>query len=465
MSVTRASVSTALRAFVRSLDLDAYVVGGAVRDELLGIPHADEDFLVPGVDHAGLRAALAPHGRVEDMEVHGQLVGVRLHPHDREVRSLAPSGIEVTPPRAERSSGPGHRDFEIQSGPEITIADDMARRDFTINAIARRLSDGQLVDPFGGVADLERRELRTVSTESFLEDPLRILRGLRFVSQLGFELASETLAQMQREAPGLAHISAERIGGGLAADGMGELSKLLLGREPARALRVGRDAGVLVLILPDFAAAIGYTLGTPRQPLPLDEHLFRVVQNAADADACLEVRLAALLHDLGKPIAGATGETHADAGARIARATLSRLRYPTHVRRDVASIVAGHAYALDPWRDETEAAVAARRFLAHHGGRLADRLVVHKRADLAAKVVAAWEPSALARLDAELVVALTQPHQLRDLAVDGSDLIALGLSAGPRLGQVLHQLLESVVEDPSLNDRDRLLAIAGSELA
>ena len=147
-------MSTEIRRFVRSLEIDAYVVGGAVRDELLGLEHADEDFLVPGLDHFGLRAALEPHGRVEDMEVHGQLVGIRFHPDDRTVRALAPSGIELTPPRRERSTGPGHRDFEIVADPTVSIADDMARRDFTVNAMARRLETGELVDPFGGRDDL-----------------------------------------------------------------------------------------------------------------------------------------------------------------------------------------------------------------------------------------------------------------------------------------------------------------------
>ena len=120
--------------------------------------------------------------------MHGQLVGVRFHPRDREIRALVPAGIELTPPRAERSTGPGHRDFAIVADPTIAIEDDMARRDFTVNAIARRLETGELVDPFDGVGDLERRELRTVSPDSFREDPLRILRGLRLVSQLGFTL-------------------------------------------------------------------------------------------------------------------------------------------------------------------------------------------------------------------------------------------------------------------------------------
>ena len=264
---------TTVRDYIRSLGLDAYVVGGAVRDELLGIPHKDEDFLVPGVDQAGLRAVLAPHGRTEDMEVHGQLVGVRFHPRDPAIRDLSPTGIELTPPRAERSTGPGHRDFAIVADPSIPLEEDMGRRDFTVNAMARRLETGELIDPFGGVRDIARRELRTVSPTSFREDPLRLLRGLRLVSQLGFELAGTTFAQMRAEASGLEHVSGERIGGGIAADGMGELSRLLLGKEPARALRLARDAGVLVAFVPEYAAAIGYGLDSDRQPVPLDEHI------------------------------------------------------------------------------------------------------------------------------------------------------------------------------------------------
>ena len=158
----------------------------------------DEDFLVPGVDQAGLRALLEPHGRVEDMEVHGQLVGVRLHPDDREIRALAPAGIDLTPPRAERSTGPGHRDFAIVSDASIALEEDMARRDFTINAMALRLADGSLSIPSAASDDLERRQLRTVGPTSFADDPLRLVRALRFVSQLDFDLAPETLAQMQR---------------------------------------------------------------------------------------------------------------------------------------------------------------------------------------------------------------------------------------------------------------------------
>ena len=455
---------TEIRRFIRSLGLDAYVVGGAVRDELLGIPHTDEDFLVPGVDQPGLHALLEPHGRVEDLEVHGQLVGVRLYPRDRAVRALQPAGIELTPPRAERSTGPGHRDFAIVSDPSIGVEEDMARRDFTINAIARRLSTGELVDPFGGVGDLGRRELRTVTEWSFREDPLRILRGLRLVSQLGFTLSGETLARMRLEADGLQHVSAERIGGGVAADGMGELSKLLLGSRPAVALRLARDTGVLTRILPEVEPAIGYDLHTERQPLPLDEHVFAVVQAAADAAAPLAVRLAALLHDLGKPAADTDGGSHAKAGAALAGRVLRRLRYPTAMRRHVVALVAGHAFWLDPWLEGDDRR-ATRRFLASHGDGLARELVTLKRADLAAKNVDPRELQALDRLETGLEEEQSMPHRLGDLAVGGADLIAAGFAEGPELGRVLHVLLDEVVDEPSRNTREALLARALEERA
>src|SRR3954471_10828243 len=287
--------------YVRSLDLDAYLVGGAVRDELLGIDSKDADFLVPGLDTDGLQRALAPHGRFEALVVAERLVGVRLHPSDRTIRKLAPAGIEFAPPRKEVSTGPGRHDFEIVADPTLSVEADMRRRDFTVNAIARRLSTGEIVDPLHGREDVARRVLRTVSPSSFAEDPLRLVRALRFVSQLGFDLDDATLRQMRGEAKAVRLVSGERVGGGIAADGMGELSKLLLGREPARALRLARDTGVLVALLPEFERAIGFDQESRYHALTVDEHTFSVVQAAADRGFSLAVRLAALFDDLGKP--------------------------------------------------------------------------------------------------------------------------------------------------------------------
>src|SRR5437868_15436633 len=156
-----------LETYVDSLGLDAYLVGGAVRDELLGHESKDADFLVPGLDTEGLKQALAPHGKVEDLIVAGRLVGARLYPRDKVIRRLAPAGIEFAPPRKEVSTGPGRHDFEIVADPALSVEDDMRRRDFTVNAVARRLATGEIVDPVGGRKDLEEGVLRTVSRTSF----------------------------------------------------------------------------------------------------------------------------------------------------------------------------------------------------------------------------------------------------------------------------------------------------------
>jgi tRNA nucleotidyltransferase (CCA-adding enzyme) len=450
-------VDRTIEDFVRGLHLDAYLVGGAVRDELLGRESKDADFVVPGVDYEGLHAALEPHGRVEELEVAGRRVGARLHPRDRKLRVLAPAGIEFAPPRAERSTGPGRHDFEIVANPELSIEDDMGRRDFTVNAMARRLETGEMVDPFGGAADLKNGVLRTVRAGSFAEDPLRLVRGLRLVSQLGLEPDAETLRQMRAEASSVALVSGERVGGGLGADGMGELSKLLLGSEPAQALRLARDTGVLVALLPEFEEAIGFDQASERQNLPLDEHIFAVVQATADAGAPLAVRLAALFHDLGK--ASANG-THPERGARLADAAMRRLRYPTSLRTHVTRLVGAHAFPLDHV-DE----LFARRMLRAHGDELAFDLVAHKEADLRGKKISEEDLAAAARLRALLEQERSQPHRLTDLAVDGSDLIELGFAEGPVLGRTLESLLDAVVEEPALNTRDQLLELAREQLA
>jgi tRNA nucleotidyltransferase (CCA-adding enzyme) len=454
--------------YVRGLGLDAYLVGGAVRDELLGHESKDADFLVPGVDAEGLRARLAPHGWVDDLVVAGRLVGMRLHPRDLDVRQLVPAGIEFAPPRRERSTGPGRHDFEIVVDPDASVEDDLGRRDFTVNAMARHLDDGTLVDPFGGEPDLRAGVLRTVSEHSFAEDPLRLVRGLRFVSQLGLEPDAVTLQQMHDEAASVKLVSGERVGGGLAADGMGELSKLLLGREPARALRLARDTGVLVALLPEFEPAIGFDQESRYHSLTVDEHTFVVVQAAADAGRPLAVRLAALFHDLGKPVVAWRGgdgrlhfyaregeRSHEEIGAELAGRALRRLRYPNDLRSRVVRIVRCHM--LDIGKGD---ALRARRLLARHGEELAFDLVDHKEADLRGKPNPDAELEALARFRAVLEAERSSPHRLSDLAVDGRDLIELGYEPGPALGRTLDRLLRDVVGDPSLNRREWLLARA-----
>jgi len=452
--------------YVNSLDLDAYVVGGAVRDELLGVDSKDADFLVPGVDTEALKRRLAPHGRVEDLVVAGRLVGVRLLPGDKAVRSLVRAGIELAPPRKEVSTGPGRHDFEIVADASLSVEDDMRRRDFTVNAMAKRLATGELVDPLGGRADLERGVLRTVSPMSFAEDPLRLVRALRFVSQLGFDPDESTLQQMREEASSVQLVSGERIGGGLAADGLGELSKLLLGAQPAKALRLARDTGVLVQMLPEFERAIGFEQESRYHDLTVDEHTFAVVQAAADRGFALPVRLAALFHDLGKPHVawrgtdgrlhyyakpGYSDRSHEQVGAELAGQALRRLRYPNALRDRVCRIVRHHMFQVGKGDD-----LRARRFLSRYGDELALQLVDHKEADYEGKP-GADEVEKVQRFRKTVQRERKQPHRLADLAIDGTDLLEAGFTPGPDLGHVLQELLRDVVDDPSRNTRDELL--------
>jgi putative nucleotidyltransferase with HDIG domain len=418
---------------------------------------------------------------VEELVVAGRLVGVRLYPREKTIRRLAPSGIEFAPPRKEVSTGPGRHDFEIVADPALPVEDDMRRRDFTVNAMARRLATGEIVDPLGGRADLERRVLRTVSPTSFAEDPLRIVRALRFVSQLAFEPDTTTLQQMRDEAASVKLVSGERVGGGIAADGQGELSKLLLGREPAKALRLARDTGVLVELLPEFERAIGFDQESRYHALTVDEHTFAVVQAAADRGYSLAVRLAALFHDLGKPHVAWRGtdgrlhyyakhgyaeRSHEQVGCELARSALNRLRYPNALRADVIRIVRYHMFQLG----RGDEPVRARRFLAKHGDRLAFQLLDHKEADFLGKPDEAAEPPTedlerVQRFRHQLERERSNPHRLADLAVNGSDLIELGYRPGPALGRALHDLLHEVVDDPTRNTKDALLERARAKLS
>jgi tRNA nucleotidyltransferase (CCA-adding enzyme) len=466
----------AVEDYVRTLGLDAYLVGGAVRDELLGLQSKDADFLVAGVDLPTLRKALEAHGRVEELVVAGKSVGLRLFPRDRDIREHVRAGIEFAPPRRERSTGPGRHDFEIVVDPSASVEDDLARRDFTINAMARHLDHGELVDPFGGRDDLGRRVLRTVSPVSFAEDPLRLVRGLRFVSQLGLTPDDETIRQMREESHSVALVSGERIGGGLGADGMGELSRLLLGAEPRRALELARDTGVLPELLPEFARSVGFDQESRYHDLNVDDHIFAVVQATADAGDPLRVRLAALFHDVGKPDVAWRGtdrrlhfygrhgrRDHAEVSAQLAGTALRRLRYPNELRDAVVKIVRFHM--LDIGRAD---ALRARRLLRRHGDRLAIDLLAHKEADLIGKGEDgprdAEELERLRRFRRLVESERRNPHRLSDLAVDGTDLIELGYRPGPALGQTLAELLDEVVDDPALNRRETLLERAGARL-
>ena len=300
--------------------MQAYVVGGAVRDEMLGLPVQDRDWVVVGAaPEQMVQAGFRPVGK--DFPVF-------LHAETQEEYALA---------RTERKTAPGYHGFVFHTDPSVKLEDDLIRRDLTINAMARA-EDGSIVDPYGGRQDLQNRIFRHVS-EAFVEDPVRILRLARFAARFPeFRVADSTLALMRRmvEEGEVDALVPERV--------WQELSRGLMEQKPSRMFAVLRDCGALARILPELDAL----WGVPQPPLHHPEvdtgvHMMLVIDYAAERGFDLPVRFAALMHDLGK---GATPEEHwpkhhghEGMGPRLITELAKRLRVPTDCR-DLAVMTA-----------------------------------------------------------------------------------------------------------------------------
>jgi tRNA nucleotidyltransferase (CCA-adding enzyme) len=300
--------------------MQAYVVGGAVRDEMLGLPVQDRDWVVVGATPEQMvQAGFRPVGK--DFPVF-------LHPETQEEYALA---------RTERKTAPGYHGFVFHTDPSVKLEDDLIRRDLTVNAMARA-EDGTIVDPYGGQQDLRDRIFRHVS-EAFVEDPVRILRLARFAARFpSFRVADSTLALMRRmvEEGEVDALVPERV--------WQELSRGLMEQKPSRMFAVLRDCGALSRILPELDAL----WGVPQPPLHHPEvdtgvHMMLVIDYAAERGFDLPVRFAALMHDLGK---GATPEEHwpkhhghEGMGPRLITELSKRLRVPTDCR-DLAVMTA-----------------------------------------------------------------------------------------------------------------------------
>jgi tRNA nucleotidyltransferase (CCA-adding enzyme) len=304
---------------------DAFLVGGAVRDALLGFPSKDEDVLVTGIEWSLLEAALQDVGRVDAV---GASFGVLKVARDGLV-------IDVALPRTEQSTGIGHRDFTVTYDPNLPLEADLARRDFTVNAMARRISDDVLIDPFNGAQDLGRHVLRAVGNprERFTEDPLRMLRAARFVAKLDFTLEPETFAALKLEADRIRTVSPERI--------QNELWGMLAAPHATgvlRALGMLRDTGLLAKIIPELEPSFGFDQQNPHHHLLLDGHVFEAIRYAVEHAAPTVTRLALLLHDVSKPETQSFDSTgmahyyrHEDIGATRARTILERLKFSNDI--------------------------------------------------------------------------------------------------------------------------------------
>ena len=300
--------------------MQIYMVGGAVRDELLGLPVQDRDYVVVGATPDALRArGFKPVGR--DFPVF-------LHPETREEYALA---------RTERKSGHGYTGFVFHAAPEVRLEDDLARRDLTINAIAKS-ADGTLIDPFGGIADLEARVLRHVGP-AFVEDPVRILRLARFAARFAdFSIAPETVGLMRRmvDEGEVDHLVAERI--------WQEVSRGLLEKRPSRMFTVLRECGALARLIPELDRLFGVPQRADYHPeIDTGIHVMMALDCAARHGYDLPVRFAVLLHDLGKGTTPASDlprhPGHEARSVKLVEDVCARWRVPTGCR-DLARLVA-----------------------------------------------------------------------------------------------------------------------------
>lgn len=425
---------------IQAAGFEAYVVGGCVRDSILGRQPQDWDIttsakpeqvkaLFPRTIDTGLQ-----HGTVTVMQ-------------DRE-------GFEVTTYRIDGEYEDSRHPKEVVFTPNLE--EDLKRRDFTINAMAYNEEKG-LVDIFGGMEDIRLGRIRCVgrAEERFGEDALRMLRAIRFSAQLGYEIDEETKQGIRRLAPTLKNISAERI--------QTELVKMLVSPHPDY-LRTAYDMGVTKVFFPEFDRAMETEQHHPHHMYSVGEH---ILHSLAYVPADKVLRLTMLLHDIGKPDTLTIDEqgithfyNHESLSAEMAKGILRRLKFDNDTINMVYKLVMYHDYgnSVEPTLQ------TVRRAMNKIGEDAFPALFQVKYADMMAQSDYLRDEK-LKRLEywKRLYTEICEKEQcvsLKTLAVTGSDLIAAGMKPGKELGEVLQKLLQLVLDDPSCNTKDKLLAEA-----
>ena len=422
-----------------------YLVGGTVREMLRGGGggSVDEDYLAAGIEYDDLVSRLERFGSVNLV---GKSFGV--------IKFTPPSQrtVDVSLPRTEFSTGIAHRDFSVRFDPRLPVEKDLERRDFTVNSMALHLGTRMLVDPLGGRVDLEKRLLKVNRRDSFLEDPLRILRGVQLMARLDFAVEEETRADMRNNAALLESVSAERV--------RDELNKLLeLADEPSRGFIFMHEEGILSFVLPELET----TFGEEQNEFHPDDVFMHSLKSCDRARPVLHLRWSALLHDIGKKemkqvVDGRTVfYRHEEASARDADAILERLRCPRELRKKVVSLVVHHMFNItDDWSD-----AAVRRFIVRAGRENLEDLLALREADgLSRGDDAVIAQNASIRVRFDRVLASEAAFKIKDLAIGGADVMnALGIGEGPEVGKILRKLFEAVLENPEDNTRERLLSL------
>ena len=423
---------------LREAGFEAYLVGGCVRDLLIGREPKDWDITTNA--HPEQIQAVFPDSFYEND--YGT-VGVKTGSEDERLAI-----VEVTPYRRESGYTDRRRPDMVEFG--ASLLEDLARRDFTVNAIALDESKDELVDPYKSQKDIKDKILRAVGnpTERFNEDALRMLRAVRLVAELGFGIDNETAAAIQANSHHLKHVSRERV--------RDEFVRILNSSQPMEALVLAQQLGILEYISPDLVRGIGVEQNQAHS-YDVFEHLMRTMQHAADKGWSFDIRLAGLFHDVSKPETRRWSEEKKDwtfhghevVGARVTKKALEDLRFSRETIEKVVKLVRWHMFFSDP--DQITLS-AVRRVITNVGEeniwdllnlRICDRIGTGRPKE---------QPFRFRKYKAMVEQALRDPISVNMLKIDGNRLMEMfRVEPGPKIGYTLHALLEEVLDDPKKN--------------
>lgn len=426
---------------------EAYAVGGCVRDSYLGLTPHDWDITTSALPD-----------QVRKLFDRTLDVGIK---HGTVVIMLGNEGYEVTTYRIDGEYEDSRHPKEVIF--TSNLAEDLMRRDFTINAMAYSEKTG-IIDLYNGIGDLEAGIIRAVGVprERFAEDALRMLRAVRFSAKFGYEIDEDTKNAIKELAPTLANISAERI--------RDEIEKMILTKNPDR-LRLVYELGISKIVLPEWDAMMECEQNSPHHYLSVGEHTIKaleyLVENYSDIDEkdAKILRIATLLHDVAKPVMKTTDEKgvdhflrHPEKSAIMAGEILRRLRYDNDTINKVKILVEHH----DQRPKLTYPRV--RKVVSQIGSDAMSNLFILKKADMSAQSdYQADEKKALLEGFEKItnnILENKDPLTIKELDISGKDLIDSGFKEGPELGEVLQMILTEVLNDPSKNTREKLLEIA-----
>jgi len=441
MSIRQIDIPIEVRQVANTLEnkgFEAYIVGGCTRDLLLGKTPKDWD-LTTNAEPAQIQALFPEHYANNDYGT----IGIKTESDDLTLKI-----IEVTPYRSEGTYSDARRPDTVTFG--VSLAEDLKRRDFTVNALAFRISTGELIDLFGGEEDLAAKRLKAVgnSEERFAEDALRMMRAVRLAAELDFVIEGETMAAIVKNSKQLSRISIERVAS--------EFLRTLNSPTPMQGIIFMEKLGLLDHFLPELRLGIGVEQGGAHA-YDVYEHLLRTMQAAADKNFSLKLRLAALFHDIAKPQTRREGGKnkqytffgHEVVGARMTKEILERLKLPREMIDEVVNLVRWHMFFADP---EEVTLAAVRRTITRIGEDHIEELLNLRVCDRIGMGRPKEQPFRFRKYKALVDQALRDPISVKMLKIDGTRIMELtGEKPGRMLGYVLHALLEEALEDANKN--------------